>query len=126
MARKITQESVRAFLNGNTLSKGNMTVTHSPSESRMYLHGNLIARRVGVRNPGLGDTPERIEIMDADWQTVTTKERLNGLLSELTHGQVSIFQRDWQWYIARGDHNEKWEGGAVFTGDGMFLHHVAN
>jgi hypothetical protein len=69
--RKITQESVNAFLDGRKFSKGNMTVELWMNEIELRLHGNLIARM---------DADERnIFVSFAGWNSVTTKERLNGL-----------------------------------------------
>lgn len=64
--RKITRESVNAFLNGEEFNKGNMRVIRYARVTAMHLHGNLIAERVH-------ETGE-VFIRDAGWQTVTTKE----------------------------------------------------
>lgn len=122
MARKITTESVAAFLNGERFNKANMTVTCEDGETRMYLHGNLIARAFTVPGGfGVMDS-DQIEITDAGWQTVTTKERLNGLLSAFAPG-CGIYQRNHVWYIdvadVRGD--LEWNGRATFTRGGTWL-----
>ncbi len=66
--RKITQEAVAAFMVGKTFSKSNTLV----SCGSIYLHGNEIARR---RKDG------SVEFSLANWNTPTTRERLNGVLS---------------------------------------------
>jgi hypothetical protein len=63
--RKITIEAVKAFLNDGIFKKDNTRVENG----RIFLHGNLIAEK---RKDG-------IYISLAGWNTVTTRERLNGL-----------------------------------------------
>lgn len=87
MSRKITEESIHAFMYSTTkrFKKSNMEVDIDDGYVKMYLHGNAIARRrMGTLN---------IEITDAGWCTTTTKERLNGL------PWVSISQKKWVWYL---------------------------
>ena len=72
MARKETQEIVSALLNG-VERRGARTTTDGTS---LFLHGNKIA--TVYRNPFGGIN--RIEMTLAGWPTVTTRERLNGLI----------------------------------------------
>lgn len=67
--RKITQDIAEAFYAGNSLLRGNTTTTGE----EVYLHGNLIAK-------SKGDT---VMLTLAGWNTVTTRERLNGILETL-------------------------------------------
>ena len=71
----------------NTVS-GNTRV-HSDGNV-MELHGNTIA--IFNRTDGL------LTLRDCNWQTVTTKERLNGLLDTFETGKY-ITQENWNWYI---------------------------
>ena len=85
--RKITYKAARAFIEGRNFSRGNTSVTihHGfycvrnnldyPDGMRkaFYLHGNCIAEQ----------TPNGLGITLADWPTTTTRDRLNGLLTEL-------------------------------------------
>lgn len=102
--RKITKESVAAFLEGKTLNKKNMRVEHrigtssGKIEAFMYLHGNMIA------NKGEGF----LYISHCGWQSNTTKERLNGVLGALKLN--GIHQSNWTWYL----------GGEVFQGNKTF------
>lgn len=93
--RKITQESVNAFINGEKFSKSNMQVV-IPSEYQKYtilrLHGNNIARRLW----------QTIEISNAGWFSTTTKERLNGI------PWVSIQQKKGTWYLNGVEWNGNW------------------
>lgn len=63
--RKITKAVCSAFERQVPLSMGN---THTDGVA-LYLHGNKIAQH----------TSEGLMISDAGWNTVTTRERLNGL-----------------------------------------------
>ena len=80
--RKVTETTVRAFLNGTKKKVGNT----STDGTRLMLHGNVIAKKVN----------DKILITDAGWQSPTTKERLNGLLDIL--GKTRIHQKDFVWY----------------------------
>jgi len=98
--RKVTQETVNAFLKGEKKTIGN-TFTDGKS---LYLHGNCIARKVDGK----------IYISNAGWQSVTTKERLNGLLDML--GKAGIFQKDFQWFrMAESDN--PWKDATPFPYD---------
>ena len=69
MSRQITDEIIRAFLNGENKKISNSEVKADCKGVRMYLFGNLIAERVG----------NRIRITMAGYPTNTTRERLNGI-----------------------------------------------
>lgn len=92
MSRKITQESVSAFLSGRKFKKGNMSVENELGYTKLKLHGNTIATidALGV-----------LSISNAGWQSNTTKERLNGLPN------VHINQKNWSWYL----NGNVWDGG---------------
>ena len=90
--RKITIDSVAAFMSGERFSKQNMLVeVDEIGDVLLKLHGNTIAKRSldGV-----------LSITNAGWATNTTKERLNGI------DGVSIYQQNWDWYL----NGEKWDG----------------
>jgi hypothetical protein len=65
--RKVTREIVQAWANYQSKTIGN---TSTDGQS-IYLHGNRIAWR---------ETASRFGTTLAGWNTVTTRERLNGLL----------------------------------------------
>lgn len=78
--RKVTKQAVTAFntfcnqKGGDAVrtyraSFGNTVVTHENLETRIALHGNVIARSIG----GV------LSINLCGWNTNTTRERLNGL-----------------------------------------------
>tara|TARA_R110000751_G_scaffold3827_13_gene17843 strand:- start:106 stop:399 length:294 start_codon:yes stop_codon:yes gene_type:complete len=91
--RKITKESVQAFMNAQKFKKSNMEVVVLPNVTVLKLYGNEIAYRY--------NDPERtLSITNCGYFTVTTKERLNGL------DGVSIYQKQGQWYL----NEEEWDG----------------
>ena len=64
-------------------------------ETRLLrLHGHIIAEM---------DFEGNLWINDAGWQTVTTKERLNGFPS------VNIVQKNFQWFL----NGESWDGSTI-------------
>lgn len=84
--RQVTKAAVVAFLKGYDYKIGNTQVR----DNALYLHGNKIAE---LRNGELW-------ITTADWNTNTTKERLNGLPN------VHIRQKDYVWYL----NGSMWDG----------------
>ena len=96
MARKITEESIRKFLDGVPFRKQNMEVIIDNSVSYLKLHGNKIA---AVCNSELW-------ISNAGWFSKTTKERLNGLPNVLIH------QFKGNWYL----NGNRWDGKPICIG----------
>lgn len=94
MSRKITQESISAFLAGRKFSKSNMSVDIEGSLISLKLHGNTIAII-----DGLGV----LSISNAGWSSNTTKERLNGLPG------VHIKQKNWSWFLNGMEWDGRWK-----------------
>ena len=91
--KKITQQSVNAFINDLQFSKDNTIVKAGGEVTNLFLHGNLIAHKIqGI-----------MFISNCGWFTRTTKERLNGLPN------VSICQKKGKWYL----NGEFWNGGTI-------------
>lgn len=84
--RKITEMACRAFFAGDNFNRANTRVESDNGETRLYLHGHCIAKR---NSSGLF-------VNSCGWETNTTKERLNGVLSWNNSGH--IYQHDWVWY----------------------------
>lgn len=98
MTRKVTHEIVDAFLKGKS-KKIKSTRTDGKG---LYLHGHKIAWVCDEPNPktGLMD----IAFSMCGWGSVTTRERLNGLLDALGYPQVGISQRKGeQWLVYKAD-----------------------
>ena len=85
--RKIETEMNSAVLTRRNFSKANTSVSINDRIAEVRLHGNLIAR--------VGDN--FVQILDGGWQSVTTKSRLNALLSDVSP-DGSVFQKDYVWY----------------------------
>jgi hypothetical protein len=101
--RKITREIVNAFQNSRSLTIGN---SRTNGES-LWLFGNKIAE---IRRDGLW-------ITNAGWDSVTTKERLNGLSG------VHIQQRRGVWLLndrvwdGRWVNVDAWNDGITYVND---------
>lgn len=93
--RQITKTAVQFFINNENFSQSNTVVKTDDKETKMYLHGNIIAIKDKATNT--------IKITNAGWKSNTTKERLNGLPN------VSIVQRNFEWYL----NGKKWDGKMV-------------
>ncbi len=85
--RKIESQMNAAVTNRYNFSKANTSVSINDRIAEVRLHGNLIAR--------VGDN--FVQILDGGWQSVTTKSRLNALLSAVTN-DGGVFQKDFTWY----------------------------
>ena len=85
--RLITKKIGDAFEAGTARKLSNTEVCLEGDEVIVRLHGNAILRRK-VKG-------ETIRASAAGWSTLTTKERLNGVLSR--YG-VNIWQDDYTWY----------------------------
>ncbi len=92
--RKITRDAVNAFRNNEKFRRDNTEVRADDNGTVLFLHGHCIAMR---------DRTGILKVRDAGWQTPTTKERLNGLLS--TMGCQGVYQKDFTWY---------WDDGTLF------------
>ena len=100
--RQITIDATNAFNNNRQFKRSNTEVRivdgyngAEPDETQieLRLHGNLIAWK---NNAGMF-------ISTCGWQSVTTKERLNGLYG------VNIYQKNYIWYL----NDEAWNGGPI-------------
>ena len=89
--RKIEREMNAAISNNQNWQSANTTVTFDPetNESKVYLHGNHIAT--------VGD--DFVQIFDGGYQSVTTKSRLNAILSEHGIKGECVFQRNFNWFV---------------------------
>ena len=102
--RKIERQMVAAIKAGKDFKLANTEVVACTNVTDVFLHGNLIAR--------IGET--WIELFDGGWQSVTTKSRLNAILSEHGIPGECVFQKNFQWFVQQ-------EGGAIPFFSGMRL-----
>ena len=68
--RKITKESIKAFYNREPFKKSNMLVENKEGKTYLKLFDNIIATL---------DENNELFITTTSWNSVTTRERLNGL-----------------------------------------------
>ena len=90
--RKISKLAACAFINERKFSRDNTTVRSFPTiagkMTELYLHGNVIARKRGGK----------IHLSLAGWGTMTTRERLNTLLSEM-NSKLRFHQHKHEQYV---------------------------
>ena len=91
--KKITRDSVDAFMNARPFRKDNTEVTVLDNLTILKLFGNEIAYRYN-------DTERTLSITNAGWFSNTTKERLNGIPN------VRIHQKNFNWYL----NDKEWDG----------------
>ena len=107
--RKIEQQMNRAIANSTAWSLSNTRVEFNDSTncSSVFLHGHNIAT--------VDHSTNAVKISSCGWQTVTTKSRLNAILSEVKYG-CSVFQKQFDWYLSTNNQT-------VDFWDGMILSH---
>jgi hypothetical protein len=91
--KKITEKSIKAFLNAEPFKLDNTEVVVLPNVTILKLFGNEIAYRYN-------DPVRTLSITNCGWQTNVTKERLNALPN------VRIHQKKGDWYL----NSVKWDG----------------
>ena len=91
--RKIETAMIGAITSKSDWTNTNTSVEYSTSEnlSEIRLHGHLIA--------WYDHTKQSLGISNCGWETVTTKSRLNAILTTFYRG-VGIFQKNYQWFIS--------------------------
>ena len=89
--RKIEQQMNNAISNNLNWQKDNTAVVFNPeaNESTVFLFNNKIAV--------VGE--DFVQIFDGGWQSVTTKSRLNAILSEHGIKGEGVYQRACKWFI---------------------------
>ena len=89
--RKIEQQMNNAISNNLNWQSSNTRVEFDAetNESKVYLYGNHIAT--------VGD--DFVQIFDGGWQSVTTKSRLNAILSEHAIKGEGVYQKNFKWFV---------------------------
>lgn len=95
--RKVTQRITDAWRKGERLTVGNTRT----DGFNIWLHGNCILRTA--------DSGE-IQISTAGWNTVTTRERLNGILYAAGLPYVGVFQKRGNLYFGSHGSSNPWDG----------------
>ena len=91
--RKIEQQMNSALLRKANWTNSNTSVQYNELTncSQVLLHGHQIAT--------VDHDTNAVKVSSCGWQTVTTKSRLNAILSEVKYG-CSVFQKQWNWYVS--------------------------
>jgi hypothetical protein len=103
--RKIERLMNAAITEGRDWKSGNTEVVNFFNDkgelavTEIRLHGNLIAEV----------SAECVTLHDGGWQSVTTKSRLNAILSQHGLPGEGIFQHKWEWFC------RLWNGTEHFT-----------
>ena len=107
--RKIERAMNFAISNKGNWSSSNTQVSYNDSTncSSVFLHGHNIAT--------VDHSTNAVKVSSCGWQTVTTKSRLNAILSEVKYG-CSVFQKQFDWYLSTNNQT-------VDFWDGMILSH---
>ena len=94
--RKIERQMNFAISNKGNWSSSNTQVSYNESSncSSVYLHGHQIAT--------IDHHTNAVKLSSCGWQTVTTKSRLNAILSEVKWG-AKVYQKDFNWFVSYAD-----------------------
>ena len=87
--RKIERLMNAAISDSKDWKLANTEVVNVDGVSKVYLHNNLIAE--------VGDN--FIKLYDGGWQSVTTKSRINAIMTEHGIAGEGVFQKNYQWFI---------------------------
>ena len=106
--RKIEQQMNRAIVNRNNWSNSNTFVEYNSNTncSTVVLHRTAIA--VYDHNT------QALKLNTGGWATVTTKSRLNAILSELITG-ARVFQKDFNWFLSYNNQTHDFMDGMILS-----------
>ena len=104
--RKIEQQMNRAIANRTDWSSSNTRVEFNDSTncSNVFLHGHNIAT--------VDHSTNAVKISSCGWQTVTTKSRLNAILSEVKWG-ARVFQKQFNWFVSFNNQTQDFVDGMI-------------
>ena len=107
--RKIEQQMNRAIVNKNDWSNSNTVVDYNSNTdcSAVYLHGNQIAT--------VDHNTNALKLSSCGWHSVTTKSRLNAILSELITG-ARVYQKAFDWYLSYNNQTVDFWDGMILSG----------
>ena len=109
--RKIEQQMNSALARKTNWAGSNTTVSYNELTncSSVYLHGNQIAT--------LDHHTNALKLSSCGYETVTTKSRLNALLSEFKYG-CKVFQKQFDWYLQNVNQTvDFWDGMILCQGE---------
>ena len=109
--RKIEQQMNSALHRRANWTNSNTSVQYNELTncSQVLLHGHQIAT--------LDHHTNALKLSSCGWQTVTTKSRLNALLSEFKYG-CKVFQKNFDWYLSTVNQTvDFWDGMILSQGE---------
>ena len=109
--RKIEQQMNSALHRKANWASSNTTVQYNELTncSAILLHGHQIAT--------LDHHTTALKLSSCGWQAVTTKSRLNALLSEFKYG-CKVFQKHFDWYLSTVNQTvDFWDGMILSQGE---------
>ena len=112
--RKIERAMNSAVISKSNWSKSNTAVCYNENSncSTISLHGHEIA--VYDHNT------KAVKLDSCGYETVTTKSRLNALLSEVMYG-AKVFQKNWEWFVSYYQQTESFTDGMILLNEGNRL-----
>ena len=111
--RKIEQQMNSALLRKANWASSNTTVQYNELTncSAICLHGHQIAT--------LDHHTNALKLSSCGWATVTTKSRLNAILSELIAG-ARVYQKAFDWYLSYNNQTvDFWDGMILIDADSL-------
>ena len=104
--RKIERAMNSAVINRTNWSKSNTTVCYNENTncSTISLHGHQIAT--------VDFNTNAVKLDSCGYETVTTKSRLNALLSEVKYG-CRVFQKNWEWFVSYNNQTQDFIDGMI-------------
>jgi hypothetical protein len=93
--RKVTEQASKAFMNDKAFKQGSTQVVVEENEVALFLHGHKIARKNTNTNV--------VEVNNCGYETNVTKERLNGVIGEVSSYSAQIYQQSFVWYWKSGE-----------------------
>ena len=104
--RKIEQQMNNAISYKVDWSSSNTRVEFNDSTncSSVFLHGHNIAT--------VDHSTNAVKISSCGWHTVTTKSRLNAILSEVKWG-ARVFQKNFDWFVSFNNQTQDFVDGMI-------------
>lgn len=86
--KRIEEKMLRAIKDGRNWSESNTEVAHNNGVTKVYLHGNLIAKRVNAK----------WLYSLCGWNTLTTRSRLNVLGCNVVQRNFTPYRNGVEWW----------------------------
>ena len=104
--RKIERQMNFAISNKGNWAGSNTSVSYNENTncSSVYLHGHQIAT--------VDHNTNAVKLDSCGYETVTTKSRLNALLSEVKYG-CRVFQKNWEWFVSYNNQTQDFIDGMI-------------